>query len=62
MKIDAILDVIKKMALSQGFYGRLYDGLMEAKQYDPDSYADAVDVLEAQNFSDPVDLILFLES
>ena len=61
MKIEAILDVIRKLACSQGSYGRLYNELMLAKEYEPDVYADTVSVLEEQNFSDPVELIMFLE-
>lgn len=53
MNRDEILNTIKSLASSQGFYGRLYEQL-----YDND---DSLEYLERQNFKDPVDLIMFLE-
>lgn len=53
MNRDEILNTIKSLASSQGFYGRLYEQL-----YDND---DALEYLERQNFQDPVDMILFFE-
>lgn len=53
MDRNEILDSIKSLASSQGFYGRLYEQL-----YDND---DALEYLEQQNFKDVVDMILFLE-
>lgn len=35
---EMILDVIREMAYSQGFYGRLLESLLEAKEEDPKSY------------------------
>lgn len=61
MKMHEILDVIKSLAPSQGFYGRLYRRLMELADEDPESYEMAVQELEDQNFQDSVDLILYLE-
>ena len=61
MKIKEILDLILKLSASQGFYGRLYKEIMEAKQYSPDVYDEIVSVLEDQNFQSPVDVVMFLE-
>ena len=58
MNKNQILDAIKGLASCQGYYGRLYasltDGSKESKR--------ALDMLEEQNFSDVVDLIMFFES
>ena len=53
MNRDDILAAIKSLAHSQGSYGRLYEAIKDND--------DALEYLEEQNFSDPVDLILFLE-
>ena len=61
MKIDDILNVIIELSYSQGFYGRLYRSLMDCKENDPSSYEDYVEQLEAQNFGDALDVVLFFE-
>ena len=61
MKIDEIMATIRMLACSQGSYGRLLAELENEKEYSPDTFADTVAVLEEQNFSGPLDLIMFLE-
>lgn len=51
-----ILENIRILALSQGFYGRLYHSIMES-----DEKENILQYLENQNFADTIDLILFLE-
>lgn len=51
MKRDEILEVLRSLAMGQGFYGRLLNSLDE----------NSLAYLEAQNFKDEVDLVLFLE-
>ena len=48
-----ILSVVKNLAMSQGSYGRLYEQLTNDEN--------ALNYLVEQNFSDPFDLIMFLE-
>ena len=61
MKREQILQAIKSLAMSQGFYGRLYNGLMELRDQDEDAYDGYMTSLESQNFSDTVDMVLFFE-
>ena len=61
MKMDEILAAIRMLAQGQGFYCRLYRRIMELKEYEPDSYDSLVETLEAQNFSDAVDMVLYFE-
>lgn len=61
MKIADILNVIRDLSMSKGSYGRLYRDLMECREYDPDKWDAVVAELEAQNFCDPVDVVMFLE-
>lgn len=59
MKREEIIETIKSLAGSQGFYGRLYGDLMEL---DEDEYDEVMTKLESQNFKDGVDLVMFIES
>lgn len=58
MKKAEILQAIRSLAASQGFYGRLLIALISDE---PDSVA-YLEYLEEQNFKDTVDLVMFLES
>ena len=48
-----ILELIKGLAKSQGFYGRLLKNIQENPEI--------LDYLEQQKFKDDLDLILYLE-
>lgn len=52
MSREEIMNVIRRLARSQGFYGRLLRDMTD----------EALDYLEEQNFEDDLELILFLES
>ena len=56
--MEDILNAIRKLASSQGLYGRLYRDLMEL---DEDEYEQVMLELESQNFKDEVDLVMFIE-
>ena len=61
MNREDILNAIRMLAQSQGFYGRLLARILEVKEYDPDTYEEFMAELEAQNFGDPVDMVLYFE-
>lgn len=56
---EEIMESIRSLAKSQGSYGRLLENLEELS---PEDYEETMQVLERQNFKDPVDMILFFES
>ena len=58
MKREEILEVFRSLSQSQGFYGRLLCDLYSAPE---DVKEDFLSHLEAQNFRDPLDLILYVE-
>lgn len=58
MNRKEILNAISNLSSSQGFYGRLYEQLTNESE-DSERF---LSELEAQNFKDSVDLILYLES
>lgn len=53
MTKEQILDAIKSLAMSQGFYGRLLRNI--------DENPAILDELEEQHFKDSLDMVLFLE-
>lgn len=61
MKIEQIMQTILELSHNQGFYGRLYRDLIDIKNKDEIAWGYVVETLEAQNFKEPLDLILYLE-
>ena len=61
MKMNDIIHAIRQLAQSPGMYGRLYRAIAELRDNDPDKYEDVKAELEAQNFSSPLDIILYFE-
>ena len=62
MKFDEIVQTIKDLAKSQGFYGRLLYEIEDAKENDKEKYERIKVTLEEQNFKDAVDMVLFFET
>lgn len=57
MNRKEILDAIKSLANSQGFYSHLYNIIIDGSD-DSEEY---LDLLESKNFTDVVDLVLYFE-
>lgn len=58
MTFEECLDTIKELSRSQGFYGRLYRDIMELEE---EQLEELKKTLEAQKFTDSLDLIMYLE-
>jgi len=56
-----IREAIKQLAKGQGSYGRLGARLDELQAEDQDKYDEVMQELDAQNFKDIVDLVMYLE-
>lgn len=61
MKMNEIIDLIRTLAQSQGFYGRLHTEVLELRDEDPDGYERLKEKWEAQNFQSALDFILYIE-
>lgn len=59
MKYEEIIGVIKSLAKSQGFYGRLLASIEGLSDSDKLEFISA---LEKENFKDPVDVVMFFEA
>lgn len=62
MDIEQILAAIRSLAESQGYYGRLYNELQEMQTNDPDQWEEVKNTLEAQNFKDSLDMVMYFET
>ena len=58
MNKEQILDAIRSLAASQGFYGHLYNALTSGTE----EAEEFMEQMEAQNFGDVVDMVMWLES
>jgi len=58
MNREQILNAVRTLAASQGFYGRLYDVLTSGS----DEAEVFLDLMVDQNFCDTVDMVMWLES
>lgn len=59
--IEQVVDVIEMLSYSQGFYGRLLDEIMYIEENEPRKYEVFKQLIEKQEFQDPVDVVLFFE-
>ena len=59
--IEQVVDVIEMLADSQGFYGRLLDEILYIEENEPRKYEVFKQIIEKQEFKDPVDVVLFFE-
>jgi hypothetical protein len=62
LKMNDILGIIEDLSRSQGFYGRLYERLLELQEEGGENWDNVVETFERQNFKDTLDLVLFLEA
>lgn len=59
--VEQVIEVVQMLSNSQGFYGRLLEEIMYIKEYEPDKFETFKEVIEAQGFENPVDVVLFFE-
>lgn len=62
MDIEQIMAAIRSLAQSQGYYGRLYNELLEMQTNDPEKWEEVKNTLEAQNFKDTLDMVMYFET
>jgi hypothetical protein len=58
MNKKQILNAIQSLAASQGFYGMLYNKLSDGSE----NSENALNIMEQQNFTDAVDMVMWLEN
>ena len=60
--IIQVIDVIRNLSHSQGFYSRLYTDILEMQRHDKEAFERFKTVMEAQEFKDDVDVVLYFET
>lgn len=60
--VNDVIEVVRSLASSQGFYGRLLEQILYLQDYEPWNFEEFKRIVEEQNFKDPVDVVLFFES
>lgn len=61
MKRIDIINTIRQLARSQGYYCRLYDQLMYIAKNDPIAFNEYMAELEGKNFKGALDVVLYFE-
>lgn len=56
-----IVNTIKNLRYSQGFYGRLYASLMEDIKYNKENISNFLNNSELPKFKDSLDVVMYLE-
>lgn len=56
-----VIDVIRELSHSQGFYSRIYRNILLMQENDPDSFEVFREMVESKNFKEPVDVVIFFE-
>ena len=59
--IEQVVEVIEMLSYSQGFYGRLLDEILYIEENEPRKYEVLKNIIEKQEFKDPVDVVTFFE-
>lgn len=59
--VDQVIEVIEMLSHSQGFYGRLLREIINMKENDVDRFEEFKELIEQQDFQDPVDVVMFFE-
>lgn len=62
LTFEDIMGLIRKLARSQGLYGRLLNAIEEVKENSPEDYDELVEKWEWMQFKDELDFILYIES
>lgn len=61
LNIEEVVEVVEMLSYSQGFYGRLLEEILYIEENEPDKYEAFKNIIEKQEFKDPVDVVLFFE-
>ena len=61
LDFDDVMDIIIDLSYSQGFYGRLLRDITELRDEDENLFQNFVEEIESQNFTSPLDVIMYFE-
>lgn len=56
-----VINVLIQLSYSQGFYGRLLRDISEIKEYEPERFELFIAEIESQEFTSPLDVVMYFE-
>ena len=59
--VDQVIEVVRMLSKSQGYYGRLLERIMYLYEDEPYAFEEFARIVEEQKFTDPLDVVLFFE-
>ena len=59
--VHQVIELVEKLSHSQGFYGRMLERILYFQEYEPENFEVFKEIVEKQDFKDPVDVVLFFE-
>ena len=59
--VEQVIEVIEMLSHSQGFYGQLLEEIMYIEANEPEKFETFKELIEEQEFENPVDVVLFFE-
>ena len=59
--MNDVLEVVRELSYSQGFYGRLLRDLLEIRDNDSEKWEELCEYITAQKFTEPLDVVYFFE-
>lgn len=62
MNVIEVIEVIQQLSHSQGFYGRILETILDLKENDEEGFEAFKNIVEAQEFKDPIDVVMFFET
>ena len=62
MNAIQVLDIIRELSHSQGFYSRLYRNILDLKETNEEAFEAWSQAIESENFEDPIDVVMYFES
>ena len=61
MNVLQVIDVIRELSHSQGFYSRLYRNILLMHERDKEAFDKFTEWVESKNFKDTLDVVMFFE-
>lgn len=59
--VDQVIEVVKMLSRSQGYYGRLLEAILYMQEYEQEKFEMFKEEIEEQGFEEPLDVVLFFE-
>ena len=59
--VNQVIEVVKMLSHSQGYYGRLLEAILYMQEYEQEKFEMFKEEIEEQGFKEPLDVVFFFE-